>query len=79
MDAVHLLGFLIQSEGFCDQVDVTCFPFMVQILRQKVLEFLEPLVGLFGMQIMASVGAVWNSRRSKKRHSQNKASPSGPV
>ncbi|XP_048879071.1 protein dopey-2 isoform X1 [Brienomyrus brachyistius] len=47
----------------------------IRILRQKVLEFLDPLVGSFGMQVMASVGAVWNSRRSKKRHSQNKILP----
>uniref|UniRef100_A0A673WYB4 DOP1 leucine zipper like protein B n=1 Tax=Salmo trutta TaxID=8032 RepID=A0A673WYB4_SALTR len=45
-----------------------------KILRQRVLEFLTPLTGQYGLQLMASVGAVWSSRRSK-RHTTNKILP----
>uniref|UniRef100_A0A8C7CXR8 DOP1 leucine zipper like protein B n=1 Tax=Oncorhynchus kisutch TaxID=8019 RepID=A0A8C7CXR8_ONCKI len=45
-----------------------------KILRQRVLEFLTPLTGQYGVQLMASVGAVWSSRRSK-RHTTNKILP----
>uniref|UniRef100_A0A673XE56 DOP1 leucine zipper like protein B n=1 Tax=Salmo trutta TaxID=8032 RepID=A0A673XE56_SALTR len=41
-------------------------------LRQRVLEFLTPLTGQYGVQLMASVGAVWSSRRSRRRHTKNK-------
>lgn len=46
-----------------------------KILRQKVLEFLMPLTQQFGVQVMASVAAVWNSRKSRKRRSRNKILP----
>ncbi|XP_049450038.1 protein dopey-2 [Epinephelus fuscoguttatus] len=39
-----------------------------KILRQRILEFLVPLTGQYGIQLMASLGAVWSSRRSKRRH-----------
>ncbi|KAM7407321.1 hypothetical protein PAMA_003171 [Pampus argenteus] len=45
-----------------------------KILRQQILEFLVPLTGLYGIQLMASVGAVWSSRKSKRRHT-NKVLP----
>uniref|UniRef100_A0A4W5K2T9 DOP1 leucine zipper like protein B n=1 Tax=Hucho hucho TaxID=62062 RepID=A0A4W5K2T9_9TELE len=44
-----------------------------KILRQRVLEFLTPLTGQYGVQLMASVGAVWSSWKSK-RHTTNKVS-----
>uniref|UniRef100_A0A8C1JB24 DOP1 leucine zipper like protein B n=1 Tax=Cyprinus carpio TaxID=7962 RepID=A0A8C1JB24_CYPCA len=46
-----------------------------KILRQKVLEFLMPLTHQFGVQVMASVAAVWSSRKSRKRRSRNKILP----
>ncbi|XP_056610813.1 protein dopey-2 isoform X2 [Triplophysa dalaica] len=46
-----------------------------KILRQKVLEFLMPLTQQFGMQVMASVAAVWSNRRSRKRCSRKKILP----
>uniref|UniRef100_A0A671KFZ4 Protein dopey-2-like n=1 Tax=Sinocyclocheilus anshuiensis TaxID=1608454 RepID=A0A671KFZ4_9TELE len=46
-----------------------------KILRQKVLEFLMPLTQQFGVQVMASVAAVWSSRKSRKRRSRNKILP----
>ncbi|KAM6934941.1 protein DOP1B [Xenentodon cancila] len=45
-----------------------------KILRQRILEFLLPLTGQYGVQLMASVGAVWSNRRSKRRH-KNKVLP----
>ncbi|XP_076015275.1 protein DOP1B-like [Genypterus blacodes] len=45
-----------------------------KILRQRILEFLVPLTGQYGVQFMASVGAVWSSRKSKRRH-RNKVLP----
>ncbi|KAF7663060.1 hypothetical protein LDENG_00219490 [Lucifuga dentata] len=45
-----------------------------KILRQRILEFLVPLTGQYGVQFMASVGAVWSSRKSKRRH-KNKVLP----
>uniref|UniRef100_A0A8C5CAJ6 DOP1 leucine zipper like protein B n=1 Tax=Gadus morhua TaxID=8049 RepID=A0A8C5CAJ6_GADMO len=39
-----------------------------KILRQRILEFLIPLTGQYGVQIMASVGSVWLSRKTKRRH-----------
>uniref|UniRef100_A0A4W5NVW3 DOP1 leucine zipper like protein B n=1 Tax=Hucho hucho TaxID=62062 RepID=A0A4W5NVW3_9TELE len=44
-------------------------------LRQRVLEFLTPLTGQYGVQLMASVGAVWSSRRNRRRHTKNKILP----
>ncbi|KAJ8352475.1 hypothetical protein SKAU_G00239510 [Synaphobranchus kaupii] len=46
-----------------------------KILRQKILDFLNPLTAQFGVQVMASVGAVWNSRKSRRSHSKNKILP----
>ncbi|XP_044072801.1 protein dopey-2 isoform X2 [Siniperca chuatsi] len=45
-----------------------------KILRQRILEFLVPLTGQYGVQLMASLGAVWSSRKSKRRH-KNKVLP----
>ncbi|XP_062313178.1 protein dopey-2 isoform X1 [Osmerus eperlanus] len=45
-----------------------------KVLKQRVLDLLLPLTGQYGVQLMASVGAVWSSRRSKKRH-KNKILP----
>ncbi|XP_044221081.1 protein dopey-2 [Thunnus albacares] len=45
-----------------------------KILRQRILEFLVPLTEQYGVQLMASVGAVWSSRKSKRRH-KNKVLP----
>lgn len=38
-----------------------------KVLRQRVLDFLVPLTGQYGVQLMASVGAIWSSRKSKRR------------
>uniref|UniRef100_A0A7N8Y880 DOP1 leucine zipper like protein B n=1 Tax=Mastacembelus armatus TaxID=205130 RepID=A0A7N8Y880_9TELE len=38
------------------------------ILRQRILEFLVPLTCHYGVQLMASLGVVWSSRKSKRRH-----------
>ncbi|KAJ8246681.1 hypothetical protein GJAV_G00254230 [Gymnothorax javanicus] len=46
-----------------------------KILRQKILEFLTPLTPQFGVQLMASVGAVWNNRRSRRGRNKNKILP----
>ncbi|XP_062861985.1 protein dopey-2 isoform X1 [Trichomycterus rosablanca] len=46
-----------------------------KILKQKVLGFLTPLAQQYGVQIMASVATVWNSRRSRKKHLKNKILP----
>ncbi|XP_036396715.1 protein dopey-2-like [Megalops cyprinoides] len=46
-----------------------------KLLRQKVLEFLNPLTAHFGVQVMAAVGSVWLSQKSEKRHSKNKILP----
>ncbi|XP_068185047.1 protein dopey-2 isoform X2 [Antennarius striatus] len=45
-----------------------------KILRQRILEFLLPLTGQYGAQLMASVGEVWSRRRGKRRH-KNKVLP----
>ncbi|XP_029979864.1 protein dopey-2 isoform X2 [Sphaeramia orbicularis] len=45
-----------------------------KILRQRILEFLVPLTGQYGVQLMASLGAVWSSRKSKRRP-KNKVLP----
>uniref|UniRef100_A0A3B4BRG1 Dopey N-terminal domain-containing protein n=1 Tax=Pygocentrus nattereri TaxID=42514 RepID=A0A3B4BRG1_PYGNA len=46
-----------------------------KILKQKILTFLTPLTQQYGPQVMASVAAVWNSRRSRKKRSKNKILP----
>ncbi|XP_076602592.1 protein DOP1B isoform X1 [Chaetodon auriga] len=45
-----------------------------KILRQRILEFLVPLTGQYGIQLMASLGEVW-SRRKSKRRPKNKVLP----
>uniref|UniRef100_A0AAV2JWV7 Dopey N-terminal domain-containing protein n=1 Tax=Knipowitschia caucasica TaxID=637954 RepID=A0AAV2JWV7_KNICA len=45
-----------------------------KILRQRILEFLLPLTGQYGTQLMASVAAVWSSRKGKRRP-KNKVLP----
>ncbi|KAM9347350.1 protein DOP1B [Symphorus nematophorus] len=45
-----------------------------KILRQRILEFLVPLTGQYGVQLMASLGEVWSRRKSKRRH-KNKVLP----
>uniref|UniRef100_A0A3B4ZSX6 DOP1 leucine zipper like protein B n=1 Tax=Stegastes partitus TaxID=144197 RepID=A0A3B4ZSX6_9TELE len=39
-----------------------------RVLRQRILEFLLPLTAQYGVQLMASLGAVWSNRKSKRRH-----------
>lgn len=45
-----------------------------KVLRQRILEFLLPLTGQYGVQIMASLGVVWSNRKSKRKH-KNKVLP----
>uniref|UniRef100_A0A671WGC6 DOP1 leucine zipper like protein B n=1 Tax=Sparus aurata TaxID=8175 RepID=A0A671WGC6_SPAAU len=45
-----------------------------KILRQRILEFLLPLTGQYGVNLMASLGEVW-SRRKSKRRPKNKVLP----
>nr|XP_046260051.1 protein dopey-2 isoform X2 [Scatophagus argus] len=45
-----------------------------KILRQRILEFLVPLTGQYGVQLMASLGEVWSRRRNKRKH-KNKVLP----
>ncbi|XP_030613760.1 protein dopey-2 [Archocentrus centrarchus] len=45
-----------------------------KVLRQRILDFLLPLTGQYGIQVMASLGVVWSNRKSKKRH-KNKVLP----
>ncbi|XP_077393509.1 protein DOP1B [Festucalex cinctus] len=42
-----------------------------KILRQRILQFLLPLTGQYGIPLMASLGAAWRSRKSKRRHTNN--------
>ncbi|XP_035378759.1 protein dopey-2 isoform X2 [Electrophorus electricus] len=51
-----------------------CFK-STKILKQKVLAFLTPLIQQYGVQVLASVAAIWNSRRSRRRRSKNKILP----
>ncbi|XP_066542058.1 protein dopey-2 [Hoplias malabaricus] len=46
-----------------------------KILKQKVLGFMMPLTAPYGPQVMASVAAVWNSRRSRKKRLKNQILP----
>ncbi|XP_034430111.1 protein dopey-2 [Hippoglossus hippoglossus] len=45
-----------------------------KILRHRIVEFLLPLTGQYGIQMMASLGVVWSSRKSRRRH-KNKVLP----
>uniref|UniRef100_A0A3Q2YLX1 DOP1 leucine zipper like protein B n=1 Tax=Hippocampus comes TaxID=109280 RepID=A0A3Q2YLX1_HIPCM len=42
-----------------------------KILRQRILQFLLPLTGQYGIPLMASLGAAWSNRKSKRRHTNN--------
>lgn len=43
-------------------------------IRQKILDFLNPLTAQLGVQLIAAVAAVWN-RKKVKRHSKTKIVP----
>ncbi|XP_054981445.1 protein dopey-2 isoform X1 [Sorex araneus] len=47
-------------------------------IRQKILDFLNPLAAHLGVQLMAAVAAVW-SRKRVKRHSKTKILPAASV
>ncbi|XP_049585021.1 protein dopey-2 isoform X2 [Syngnathus scovelli] len=42
-----------------------------KILRQRILQFLLPLTGQYGIPLMASLGAAWSNRKSKRRNTTN--------
>ncbi|XP_061697346.1 protein dopey-2 isoform X2 [Syngnathoides biaculeatus] len=42
-----------------------------KILRQRILQFLLPLTAQYGIAVMASLGAAWRSRKSKRSHTNN--------
>ncbi|KAH0624841.1 hypothetical protein JD844_032690 [Phrynosoma platyrhinos] len=44
-------------------------------LKNKILDFLNPLTGQLGVQFIASVAAVWNSKKSHKHQSKTKIPP----
>ncbi|XP_077198772.1 protein DOP1B [Paroedura picta] len=48
-----------------------------KILKTKILEFLNPLTGQLGMQLVSAVAAVWSSKKSHKHKSKTKI-PSVP-
>lgn len=50
---------------------IILFPFL-QTLRTKILDFLNPLTAQLGMQLMAAVAAVWNSKKPHRSHSKTK-------
>ncbi|XP_054830579.1 protein dopey-2 isoform X2 [Eublepharis macularius] len=41
-------------------------------LKSKILEFLNPLTGQLGVQLIAAVAAVWSSKKSHKHQSKTK-------
>ncbi|KAG2456513.1 protein dopey-2 [Polypterus senegalus] len=43
-----------------------------KILRQKILDFLNPLAVQHGLALMASVATVWNNRGSRKNRNKSK-------
>ncbi|XP_070323056.1 protein DOP1B isoform X1 [Odocoileus virginianus] len=47
-------------------------------IRQKILDFLNPLTAPLGVQLMAAVAAVW-SRKKGKRHSKTKIIPAAST
>ncbi|KAJ8282271.1 hypothetical protein COCON_G00047900 [Conger conger] len=65
---------LDSTPGGCRNTSTSVYFRSSKILRQKILDFLNPLTAQFGVQFMASVGAVWNSRKSRKT-SKNKILP----
>ncbi|NXO77391.1 DOP2 protein, partial [Sitta europaea] len=44
-------------------------------LRTKILDFLNPLTAQFGIQLMAAIAAVWNSKKPHRSHSKTKILP----
>lgn len=48
----------------------SCFS-VYQIIRQKILDLLNPLTGHLGVQLIAAVATVW-SRKQARRHSKTK-------
>ncbi|NXR71945.1 DOP2 protein, partial [Pycnonotus jocosus] len=44
-------------------------------LRTKILEFLNPLTAQLGVQLMAAIAAVWNSKKPHRSHSKTKILP----
>ncbi|NXQ64829.1 DOP2 protein, partial [Anthoscopus minutus] len=44
-------------------------------LRTKILDFLNPLTAQLGIQLMAAIAAVWNSKRPHRSHSKTKILP----
>uniref|UniRef100_A0A8C3QHE7 DOP1 leucine zipper like protein B n=1 Tax=Cyanoderma ruficeps TaxID=181631 RepID=A0A8C3QHE7_9PASS len=44
-------------------------------LRTKILDFLNPLAAQLGMQLMAAVAVVWNSKKPHRSHSKTKILP----
>ncbi|NXI28831.1 DOP2 protein, partial [Sterrhoptilus dennistouni] len=44
-------------------------------LRTKILDFLNPLAAQLGMQLMAAIAAVWNSKKPHRSHSKTKILP----
>nr|DBA34506.1 TPA: hypothetical protein GDO54_002057 [Pyxicephalus adspersus] len=44
-------------------------------LKQKILEFLNPLTGHLGVQLIAAVAAVWKRKRFNKAQSKSKIIP----
>ncbi|KAM5281512.1 protein DOP1B isoform 2-T2 [Ctenodactylus gundi] len=47
-------------------------------IRQKILDFLNPLTACLGVQLMAAVAAVWN-RKKAERHSKMKIVPAASA
>ncbi|NWT05682.1 DOP2 protein, partial [Mionectes macconnelli] len=44
-------------------------------LRMKILDFLNPLTAQLGMQLMAAIAAVWNSKKPHRNQSKTKILP----
>ncbi|XP_041877230.1 protein dopey-2 [Corvus kubaryi] len=44
-------------------------------LRTKILAFLNPLTAQLGIQLMAAIAAVWNSKKPHRSHSKTKILP----
>ncbi|XP_053161255.1 protein dopey-2 isoform X2 [Hemicordylus capensis] len=44
-------------------------------LKKKILDFLNPLTGQLGVQLIAAVAAVWSSKKSHKHQSKSKIPP----
>uniref|UniRef100_A0A8C0VBW7 DOP1 leucine zipper like protein B n=1 Tax=Cyanistes caeruleus TaxID=156563 RepID=A0A8C0VBW7_CYACU len=44
-------------------------------LRTKILDFLNPLTAQLGVQLMAAIAAVWNSKKPHRSHNKTKILP----